>query len=202
MRLIDLKILIPMTLATLLTTAHPSSFAQTHSTDPQIIITENSFFPKYDNRIKFNINQSHLTSAGLSYERLKLQSIYFGVEAAAFKQGVGVEAFGGYNFLLSPRDRMTPIGGLSYCKLKESDCLYLTTGVFYEHAFTDKFRLGANFKAFISGDLGFSLGIPCTFQMGEQKRWEFEVQPYGVHVENWLFSHNSIGIQASTSYRF
>lgn len=207
MKSIYLKMMMPMMMTTLFATVHASSSTQTDPVNPQRT-TEENLFPKYDNRIKLGVSQFYGNSATLSYERLKVQSMYFGVEVAAYHHDrLGfISALGGYNFLLSPKDRMTPVAGLGYYKAKHFDYLYPIVGMLYEHAFTDTIRLGANlkanFSALVSGESKFYLGVPFTTQIGEKKKWELEVQPYTFHSKGWRVSHDSIGIQTSIGYRF
>lgn len=112
---------------------------------------------QYANRVNFGIPR-------LGYERIKPDSVYFGIEAwrvyrlgnATFEKDIlEAEARVGYNFFFDGREHFTPIIGGGYFKdfarhrQRKQGIAYGTFGFLYDHEFNSVFNLGVNMKGLV-----------------------------------------------------
>ena len=196
------KLILPLAVLTLFAYADDALPSLSLPPDNKIMMLDKEHQTSYDNRVSFGFGYFFTNaSGGIGYERLKPDSAYVGIATGFYYKTIGIEAFGGYNFSLTPKDRLTPVAGLTYATGRGQD-LYPIVGLLYEHEVNNVFKVGANFKTLIASDFAYSLGVPLTFTVDPQRRWEFQMQPYVVHAESWLFRITSMGVQASLGYRF
>ncbi len=203
MKQLCLKLILPMTALTLFAHADDQIPSINMPLDNKIMMMDKEQQTFYDNRVSFCFGHfyAHTDMGGVVYERLKPDSMYVGIATAVYSKTVGISAVGGYNFLLTPKDRLTPVAGLSYVTGHGHD-LFPVLGLHYEREINNVFRVGANFTTLIASDFVYTIGVPLTFAIDSQKRWELQMQPYVVHADSWLFRFTSTGIQGSIAYRF
>jgi hypothetical protein len=106
-------------------------------------------------------------------------------------------AKGGYNFLLTPKDLLSPFAGFFYYPGRYPH-IFAVCGVEYDHAFTDTFSAGVNFSNIISENFNCAIGVPLTVNFGSEKRWEVRLEPVLMHVALW----SSTTVNCSLGYRF
>lgn len=193
--------ILPMTALTLFASADDAIPSLQMPLDNKIMMLDKEKPSSYDNRVSFCFGHFYGSGGGIAYERLKPDSLYVGITTAVYYWTVGIDVVGGYNFLLSPKDRLTPVAGLTYIGGIGHDVLPVL-GLLYDHEINSVFRVGANFRTLIASDFIYTLGVPLTVTMDPQKRWEFQVQPYVVHSETLFFRLTSTGVQGSIAYRF
>lgn len=194
MKSIFLKVTLPATLATLLANADQLSFTKNLPLDSKLPTHTESIVAPYENKVSVGLG-------GLTYQRTKPDAAYFGIGTAIFRKNVLFTALGGYNFLLSEKDMLTPAVGLGYYA-DNNHLIIPLVGVAYDHAFNDVISLGADVSSSIGKNLVYSVGIPLTIHFGEQKKWEFRVMPALVHNESNVLPSNSIALGLSFGYRF
>jgi hypothetical protein len=201
-----LKLALPMALATLLVNAEELNFTKNLPIDSKTMPINENLIPAYDNRI--NVNPGIITySGGISYARIKPDSTYIGISTVVNPDYIIVTAMGGYNFSLSPKDRLSPAAGLGHYTgfgRFGSSGIFPVVGLEYEHAFNSTFSVGADFASVLirGGDSSFALGVPFTFHFGDEKKWEFRVMPCLRHKQNWPRSDDQIALSGSLGYRF
>jgi hypothetical protein len=54
----------------------------------------------------------------------------------------------------------------------------------------------------MNGNFNYTLGVPCTYHFGEQKRWNIRVTPMVVHAQMWFLPINITTLGVSLDYRF
>jgi hypothetical protein len=192
-----LKLALPMLLATGVANAE-LNFTK-HLPMDKAMMQEHSF-STYDYRVDFGTNLFN-AGAGVSYSHVKPDSKYIGVGTFIGPKAVGLTAIGGYNFLLTPDDILTPAAGMTFYSGKGQK-FYPVVAVGYEHAFNDVFSIGADFSSVMNGDFNYTLGVPCTYHFGEQKRWNVRVTPTVIHAQLWFLPVNITTLGVSLGYRF
>ncbi|HUD02214.1 MAG TPA: hypothetical protein VMR37_07785 [Rhabdochlamydiaceae bacterium] len=199
-----LKLALPMTLATLLANAEPLNPPKNLQIDSKtMMVNENSTF---DNRINFGPGGLFNVAAGASYARIKPDSTYIGIATYIDLNRAIVTAMGGYNFLLSEKDKLTPSAGLGCFtglgRHTGSTRIFPVVGLEYEHAFNSVFSVGTELVTVLVPHNSFvSLGVPFTFHFGDQKRWEFRLTPL-VAAQHLPIFIDTVTFSASLGYRF
>ena len=203
MKTVYLKLALPLTLATLLANADQLDFTKNLPLDSKTVAAFNEYslptYDIYDHRLSMGTNFLG-RHAGVTYARVKPNSTFIEVSSFANTYDFGITTMGGYNFLLSPQDILTPAVGLLYYSAN-SKTLYPLVALGYEHAFNNVFSLGAEVGRIIYRDFNVSLGIPLTFHFGDQKRWDVRLTPVLSHVESHG-SMNIMTINCNLGYRF
>lgn len=189
-----LKWVLPLTLATLIAHADELNFTKNIPPDYKTKLSEASL-PTYDNRFGFTSNLNHF-GGGLFYERIKPESAYIHVGTFGARDTLALAALGGYNFQLSPQDILRPSGGLIFKKRSISPILAIE----YEHSFNPLFSMGATLVSELNDN--FTVGIPCKFHVGSERRWEHTLTPQFGHAQILFFSINQTSISYSVGYRF
>ncbi len=181
-------------------------------------------FIEYHNRMTaFSIN--HLT-----YERIKTDSLYVGVEtwllgilnnsSTLLYEG---EYRMGYNFFWNGRDHFTPIAGVGFLKdFKEHHhhshskpgIIYGTLGFLYDHEFTNVVNLGLNVKGIIGGAvsskhfqwgspiIGVDVSLPLTFRFGNKRHWDARIEPFNILLRGTEHTEDYVGLRSTLGYRF
>jgi hypothetical protein len=193
-----LKLILPITLATIVANAEPLNYQKTLPLDKQIAIE--TPFTAYDNRIRLYANPYNKGGA-LIYERLKPESAYIGFGTSIYYGLTGISATGGYNFLLTPNDLLTPFAGFIYYPGRYNN-IFAAWGVEYDHAFTDTFSAGVNFSNIVSENFNYAIGVPFTVNFGPEKRWEVQIEPVLRHATLWSLPIYSTTVNCSLGYRF
>lgn len=196
-----LNFALPMALATLLANAEELNFTKNLPMDSKTMPVNENLIPTYDNRI--NIGPGLInTPGGISYTRIKPDSTYIGITTFATPYDVIITAVGGYNFLLSAKDRLAPTAGFG-CWVHKYGRPFPLVGLEYEHTFNSSFSVGADLACVLVRQYSnFALGIPFIFHFGDQKRWEIRVTPCLRHNQYWPFEKNQITLGGSLGYRF
>jgi len=199
-----LKLALPLTLATLLANADQLEFTKNMPLDSKTVAAFNEYalptYDTYDHKVDVG-SWFFSKSAAVTYTRVKPDSTFIGVSGSFTPYSVGIMAMGGYNFLLSPKDILTPAAGLYYNSGIQKK-IYPMMGLQYEHAFNNVFSIGADFVTAIKGDFNISVGVPFTFHFGHQKRWEVQLTPWMTHTKKWPVSSNEATLHCSLGYRF
>ena len=195
-----LKLALPLTLATLLANGEELSFTKNLPIESKAMMVNENPLSAYDNRVNFGPDIFN-KAAGVGYARIKPDSAYVGIGTYVAPRYAVFTAMGGYNFLLSRKDRLTPSAGLGYYAGKSHHIVPLM-GLDYEHAFNSFFSVGADVVSVINGDLNFAVSVPFIFHFGSEKRWEVRLAPCLSHSENWLVSNNRTSLNVSMGYRF
>ena len=206
------KLTFPMTLATLLAHADQLNFTKNIPIESEIKLVNSNPLPIYDNKLEIGIGLFGLGfEEGVSYSRIKPDSMYFSFGTALHPRIVSVTAMAGYNFRLSEKDTLTPAAGLSYVPVFRPIFIIFGTidhrvlpilKVGYEHAFNNIFSLGVDFASLISRDFSYTIGVPFTFHFGSEKRWEVQVTPYMIDGIYWMHHKNKITLNCALGYRF
>jgi hypothetical protein len=182
------------------------------------ITTTDKTLPAYANRINFGLSR-------LGYERIKPESLYFGIDMwyvltfgpIPFERTIGeAEVRLGYNLFFNDEDRLTPIVGMGCLKdfvhHQKQGLMYGTVGVLYEHRFSNLFDLGVNLKVLGGGDVGrsrwgspvwgYDISTPFTFHFGENRNWDFRLEPFYIQMFGHRNTHNFGGSRSAFGYRF
>jgi hypothetical protein len=174
--------------------------------------------PPYYHRVNFGLSR-------LGYEFIKPEFLYAGAEVWGilsygpfpFERTMGeIEARIGYNFAVNHNDRFTPIIGIGCFKdfrhhQKQGVC-YITSGVLYEHKFTNLFDLGVNLKGLLGQTegrsrwgnpvWGYDISVPLTIHFGEYRNWDFRLEPFYIQMFGHNSTHSYGGTRSSFGYRF
>jgi hypothetical protein len=194
MKSIFLKLTLPATFATLLASADQLSYTKNLPLDSKLPSFTDTAVPAYENKISIGIG-------GLSYQRIKPNAPYVGIWTSIYHKNAFVTALGGYNFLLSEKDILTPAFGFGYYFGNHN--AIPVVGVGYDHTFNDVISLGAEVSSTVGRNLVYTVGIPLTIHFGEQKKWEFRVMPAYLRYGSGLLSNNnSLVLGLSFGYRF
>lgn len=195
-----LKWTLPMTLATLVASAEQLNFNKNLPLDRKEFIYNEPLSPSYDNRISFGTSLYDLRG-GVTYEHIKPSSPYVGIGTFADSKRIGITAMGGYNVKLSEKDTLRPAAGICLFP-KNKHTILPIVAVGYEHAFNDVFSLGANAASIVNRDFNITVGVPFTFHLGAEKRWNICLTPYFHHTEIGPFSANRTSVNLAFGYRF
>lgn len=193
-----LKLILPITLATTVVSAEPLNYEKNLPLDKQKALETS--FTTYDNRIRLYANP-FIKGAALTYERLKPESAYIGLGTSIYSGPTAIMAKGGYNFLLTPNDLLSPFAGFIYYPGRYHN-IFAAWGVEYDHAFTGSFSVGVNFSNIVSENFNCAIGVPFTVNFGPEKRWEVRLEPVLMHVTLWSLPIYSTTVNCSLGYRF
>src|SRR5581483_9949999 len=157
-------------------------------------------FIEHHNRIAvFNIE--HLT-----YERIKTDSLYAGVESwflpVATKHHhhhhsqylFEGEFRMGYNFFWNGRDHFTPLAGAGYLQQfhrTDGKIRHDKPGAVSEN----RFEWG-------NPVAGIDISLPITFRFGYQRRWDIRLEPFDIYLHGSKNSCNYFGGRSTVGFRF
>jgi hypothetical protein len=171
-------------------------------------------FPQYNNRVVLFMPYHQ------SYERIKNDSIYAGVQAFvvacnADRLLLNAELRMGYNFFFNQRDHVTPFAAAGYVRGEHaSGVAYGALGVLYTHEFTSVFNLGLNAKAILGGQAqhshfewgspvgGGQVSVPFTFRFGGNRHWDVRLEPFDLFLAGSKHFKNFAGCITTLGYRF
>jgi hypothetical protein len=197
--------------------------SDTDSTTPSPHDTKKPPFREYDNRLSF-------FPTYLSYERIKPNAVYVGMETSGgFPLNKALadlffysELRLGYNFFFRGRDHLTPVVGGGYTKdicINHARCLrrpnigYGLIGLRYWHECSYKFHMGVNAEFLIgrptnekhqwnSPVMGFNISVPLIFKFKDHEKWDSCIEPYSVYLRGGNTSTIYAGLRYTLGYRF
>jgi hypothetical protein len=193
------KLALPLTLATLLANAEELSFTKNLPIESKTMMVNENPLSTYDNRVNFGPDLFN-KAVGVGYARIKADSTYIGIGTYIASYGAAFTAMGGYNFLLSPKGRLTPAAGLVY--FAGTPYIFPLAGLYYEHAFNSVFSVGTEVTTIITGNSNVIVTIPFTLHFGAGKRWEVRLAPSLSHIKHSLTDNNRMNFNVSMGYRF
>jgi len=97
---------------------------------------------------------------------------------------------------------------------QKSPVVYGAFGLLYDHEFNSIFNLGVNFKGMIGGGVGHThirwgstvagidVSLPITFRFGNERHWDFRLEPFYVFLNSSRFSRSYFGGRSTLGYRF
>lgn len=97
---------------------------------------------------------------------------------------------------------------------QKSPVVYGVFGLLYDHEFNSVFNLGINFKGMIGAGVGshhkswgstvagIEVGLPFTFRFGDERHWDFRLEPLYIFLNSSRFSRSYFGGLATLGYRF
>ena len=179
--------------------------------------------------IQYNNRAVIFTPFHQSYERIKTDAFYAGVEAflVANKKNhtlLNGELRMGYGFFFNRRDHLIPFAGAGYLQdfftrhhhLRHNPGIaYGALGFQYTHEFNSVFNLGINAKIFAGSPMsqkhldwgssvvgGSELSIPITFRFGRSRHWDFRLEPFNWYLHGTKASRDYRGCIVTLGYRF
>lgn len=207
-----------------------TAFATTYAdeTPPETTPAAENTVPVYAHRLNFYLTR-------LGYEHIKPESYYLALEgwelfslndSFRFKPSLlQAEARGGYNFLPTASDHLTPFLGVGYFKGYKfkrgkrhdfkQDIVFSSMGLRYEHEFSRLFTLGLNTEIMLGHSLnnkqrswgsnpfwGADVSVPFTWRFTKARNWDFRFEPF---FTGWFGKNQETlfyGARSSIGYRF
>ncbi|MBS0620667.1 MAG: hypothetical protein JSS61_04325 [Verrucomicrobia bacterium] len=180
--------------------------------------------PRY---IQYHNRISVFSPCHQTYERIKNDAFYAGVEAYAVSAInksdcntlLDAELRMGYNFFFRGREHITPFAGIGYVQdfYKHhhlQGVLYGSLGFLYTHEFNTIFNLGLNGKLLVGGPVtggehhwgapvvGADLALPITFRFGKDRHWDYRIEPFALFLHGSENSEDFWGFRGTIGYRF
>ena len=160
-------------------------------------------FPIHEHRVGFAPTFDQF-GAGIGYEHVKPDSFYLAV-SSAFVKHANMSIFGaGYNFALTPNDKLTPSFGVGVLYIKGLKNLeYLPiVNLEYSHRFNDRLSVGAFIGSVPKYNFNITVGMPLTVHFGADRDWDVKLTPSYSRSEDAYFTAIIISLAYSLGKSF